>query len=248
SVPFAVSVGRVLPRVVLIGTALATWLTIVVTVDTRKRLLRAMALWEIAATLYAVYGIVQMIGLVAGFDTTLHFLERFSNPDLFVGVGSPVRRRIGDVFRANSMFNDPNILAGFLAAAMTATLALRHRHAELGRRGRAAAETAALFIMGACLLLTQSRSGVLAFAAGATVLFARRPRALGRPGPWIAAGAVLAASVTIAVVLGVDPTLLASRFAGTGDISDNSNRQHLDVFLYGLGLLARYPLTGVGLG
>jgi len=125
SVPFAAAVSRVLPRVVLIGLALVTWLTVVLTVDSRRRLWRGLALWEIAATAYAVYGIVQMIGLVAGFDTSLHFLARYSNPDLFIGVGSPVRRRIGDVFRANSMFNDPNILGGFLAAAMTATLALR---------------------------------------------------------------------------------------------------------------------------
>lgn len=248
SVPFAASVSRVLPRVVLIGAALVTWLTVVITVDSRRRLQRSMALWEIAATVYAVYGIVQMIGLVAGFDTILHFLEKFSNPDLFVGVGSPVRRRIGDVFRANSMFNDPNILGGFLAAAMTAVLALREFHAESGRRLRAAAEVVALCVMGACLLLTQSRSGVLAFVVGAGIVFAHRPRSLGRPGLWIGLAVAVAAIVGVAVALGVDPTLLVSRFAAVTDTSDLSNRTHLEVFRFGLQLIARYPLTGVGLG
>ena len=248
SVPFAAAVSRVLPRVVLIGLALVTWLTVVVTVDTRPRLRRALALWEIVATAYAVYGIVQMIGLVAGFDTSLHFLARWSNPDLFIGVGSPVRRRIGDVFRANSMFNDPNILAGFLAAAMTATLALREHHAEIGRRGRAAAEVLALCVMGTCLLLTQSRSGALAFAVGAGVVFAHRPRSLGRPALWLAIAGGMAVIVGVAFLLGVDSTLLLSRFASISDTSDTSNRLHLGVFLYGLQLVARYPLTGVGLG
>ena len=248
SVPFAASVSRLLPRVVLIGVALVTWLTVVITVDTRPRLARALGLWEIAATGYAVYGIVQMIGLVAGFDTQLHFLAPYSNPDLFIGVGSPVRRRIGDVFRANSMFNDPNILGGFLAAAMAATLALRAFHAEAGRRVRAAFELLALGIMGTCLLLTQSRSGALAFVVGAAIVFAHRPRSLGRPALWLTLVGAAAVIAGVAYLLGVDTTLLVSRFAAISDTNDTSNRQHLEVFLYGLSLVARYPLTGVGLG
>ena len=248
SVPFAAAVSRVLPRVVLIALSLVTWLTVVITVDTRRRLWRALGLWEIVATAYAVYGIVQMIGLVAGFDTNLHFLAPYSNPDLLIGVGAPVRRRSGDVFRANSMFNDPNILAGFLAAGMTATLALREYHAETGRRLRAAFEVLALAIMGTCLLLTQSRSGVLAFVVGAAIVFAHRPRSLGRPALWIGIAAGAASILGVAILLGVDYTLLFSRFADISDTNDTSNKQHLGVFLYGLQLLARYPLTGVGLG
>jgi O-antigen ligase len=52
----------------------------------------------------------------------------------------------------------------------------------------------------------------------------------------------------VAILLGVDYTLLFSRFADISDTNDTSNKQHLGVFLYGLQLLARYPLTGVGLG
>ena len=248
SVPFALSLSKVLARVVLMGISLVTLVSILTTVDTRPRLLRAMALWEVMATLYAAFGIVQMVGMVAGFDTTLHFLEPVSNPNIYLGVGSPVRRRIGDVFRANSMFNDPNILGGFLATAMAGVLALRMYHAESGRRGRARAELVALWIMAICLLLTQSRSGFLALLAGAGVVFAHRPRSLGRPGVWLAVGAGALAMIAVAMLVGVDPTLLLTRFAGTGDINDTSNKQHLEVFLYGLQLIARYPFTGVGLG
>lgn len=248
SVPFALSVSKVLARVVLIGVAVGTFHVVVATVRSRRDLSRAVSVWEVVATLYAVFGIVQMIGLVAGFDTSMHFLEGIANPDIYQGVGAPVRRRIGDVFRANSMFNDPNILGGFLAAAMSAMLALRFHHAETRRRGRAAAETLALILMATCMLLTQSRSGVLALFAGVAVVLAHRPGLLRRPGLWLAAGVTLATMVLVAVLVGTDPTLLLARFAGTGDTNDLSNRQHLGVFAYGLELIARYPLFGVGLG
>ena len=248
SLPFAVSGARVLARVVLNGVSLVTFLTMVTTLRTRKDLWRAVTFWEVTATLYAVFGIVQMIGLVAGFDTSLHFLKGIANPDIYQGVGAPVRRRIGDVFRANSMFNDPNILGGFLAAAMTAMLALRFHHAETGHRRRAALETAGLVIMSVCLLLTQSRSGALALIAGAGVVFAHRPGLLRRPALWIAVGVIVVAMAGVSILVQADPMLLLTRFAGTVDTNDSSNRVHLDVLVYGLELLKRYPFFGVGLG
>lgn len=248
SVPFAVSMSKVLARVVLLGVAGVTFFSAISLVRSRRDLSRAVSLWELTATLYAVFGIVQMVGLVAGFDTSLHFMEGIANPDIYQGIGAPVRRRIGDVFRANSMFNDPNILAGFLAAAMSAMLAMRFHHAETGRRARARLETVGLVLMAVCLLLTQSRSGFLALFAGAAVVLAGRPGLLRRPGLWIAVGGTVAAMLMVSMLVGADPSLLLSRFAGTGDTNDSSNRQHLDVFMYGLQLIARYPLTGVGLG
>ncbi len=248
SLPYAMAPSRVLVRVVLIAMVAVTFIAVVLTVDSRRRLERSLTIWEVVATLYALYGIIQMVGVVAGFDTTLRFMKPYSNPDLFIGIGSPVRRRIGDVFRANSMFNDPNILGGFLAASMTLMLALRERHAEAGRKLRAGVEGAALLIMGACLLLTQSRSGVLGLLVGGGIVLAGKSRGLGRPKLWLGIAAMLVVVVAVAVALGVDPTLLSTRFAGMGDTSDTSNRQHLDVFVYGLQLLARYPLSGVGLG
>jgi hypothetical protein len=248
SLPNAISGSKVLARVVLDLVALVTFLTVVTTLRSREELRRAVTLWEVVATLYAAFAIVQMIGLVAGFDTSLHVLEGISNPDIYQGIGAPVRRRIGDVFRANSMFNDPNILGGFLAAAMSATLAMRFHHAAIGRRLRAALETLALAIMAVGMLLTQSRSGVVALLAGAGVVFAHQPTLLRRVGLWIAVGAILAAMAGVAMLVQADPGLLLTRFAGTADTNDSSNRQHLDVFLYGLELLARFPLFGAGLG
>lgn len=248
SVPFAMSASKVLARVVLLMVAGVTFFTTIATIRSRAELRRAVSLWEVVAALYAAFGIVQMIGLVAGFDTSLHFLQGISNPDIYEGVGAPVRRRIGDVFRANSMFNDPNILAGFLAASMSAMFALRLHHAETGRRARAWAETLALVVMSVCLLLTQSRSGFLALLAGVVVVLGHRPGTLRRPGLWLALAGTGAAMLMVSMALGVDPTLLPARFVGTGDTNDLSNRQHLDVFMYGLDLIRRFPVFGVGLG
>ena len=248
SLPFAVSGARVLARVVLNVVSMVTFLSVVITVRSRTDLRRAVTLWEVVATLYAAFGIVQMIGLVAGFDTSLNFLKGISNPDIYLGVGAPVRRKIGDVFRANSMFNDPNILGGFLAAAMSAMLALRFHHAESGRGRRAALEVLGLVVMSVCLLLTQSRSGLLALLAGVAVVFAHRPGSLRRPALWVAVAGTVAATVGVALLVQIDPTLLVGRLAASGDTNDLSNRTHVDVFLYGLELVARYPFSGVGLG
>jgi O-antigen ligase len=80
------------------------------------------------------------------------------------------------------------------------------------------------------------------------VVLVHRPRLLGKVGPWLVAGTAVVVIVGVVTALGADPTLLLTRLAGVGDTNDGSNRQHLDAFLYGLQLLARYPLTGVGLG
>ena len=106
----------------------------------------------------------------------------------------------------------------------------------------------ALFVMGACLLLTQSRSAALGLFVGGGILLSGNSRGFGKPALWLGVAAMLVVVVGVALALGVDPMLLATRFAGTGDTSDTSNKQHFEAFVYGLQLLARYPLNGVGLG
>jgi len=103
-------------------------------------------------------------------------------------------------------------------------------------------------IMSVCLLLTQSRSGALALIAGAGVVFAHRPGLLRRPALWIAVGVIVVAMAGVSILVQADPMLLLTRFAGTVDTNDSSNRVHLDVLVYGLELLKRYPFFGVGLG
>lgn len=245
---FAPLVGKVFSRVVLGVIVAVVVLLTIDAVHTRRVLRRTIAVWEVSAVLFALYGIVQMAGLVAGVDLSPKLLEQFGNPDLAVGVGTPLRLRIASIFRANSLFNDPNILAGYLAAAIVAMLAMRAHHAAQGRRSRAAFEAAGLAVMAGCLMLTLSRSAFLALGAGLLVLLSQWPRALRRRGFWLALGVALGCAVVVSLTLDINPYLVVQRLTGSLDTNDGSNRVHIEVFLHGLQLATRYPLTGVGLG
>jgi hypothetical protein len=248
SIVFAPLVAKVVGRVVLSVIMAAIVLLTLDGVRTRKVLARVLAVWEISAAFFALYGIVQLVGLATGLDLSPRFLERYANPELAVGVGAPLRMRVENIFRANSLFNDPNILAGYLSAAMVATIALRTHHAAIGRRARAAMETIGLAVMGVCLMLTLSRSGFLALAGGLLVLLSQWPEALRRKRFWFAVGATVCGIILVAIALDSNPFVLVQRMTGSFDTNDGSNRVHRDVFFYGLHLFARYPLTGVGLG
>lgn len=245
---FAPLVGKVFARVVLALLVGVVALIVVEAVRTRRVLARTLAVWEISAVLFAAYGIAQMIGLAVGLDLSPRLLEKYGNPDLAVGVGEPVRLRIQHIFRANSLFNDPNILAGYLAAATAGMLALSNWHSNSGRRVRARFEIAGVAVMLACLLLTLSRSGFLALAAGLSVVVSQWPGALRRPSFWIALVVLLAGTVVAGLALDVNPIVLFQRLTGTFDTNDGSNRVHAEVFLFGLRLFTRFPLTGAGLG
>ena len=248
SLVFAPLPNRVLSRLVLMVMVAFITLITIDSVRSRVTLRRALAVFEVTAALYAAYGIVQMIGMVAGFDLDPHFLEKYANPEMYLGIGAPLRLRIGNIFRANSFFNDPNILGGYLAAGMCVTYSLRAHHAANGRRLRAAAEWLALAIMGLCMVLTMSRSGLVGLAVGGSIALWQFPDVLRRPPFWISLALIVLAAVVGSMAVHIDPMILVQRMSGSFDTGDLSNRTHLDVFLYGLRLLARHPLTGVGLG
>lgn len=248
SIVFAPLVTKVVARAVLSLIMAAIVLLTLDGVRSRKILTRVLAVWEISAVLFALYGVVQLVGLATGHDLSPRLLERYANPELAVGVGAPLRLRVENIFRANSLFNDPNILAGYLATAIVMTIALRTHHAAVGRKARAAMETVGLAIMGVCLMLTISRSGFLALAGGLMVLLSQWPEALRKKRFWFAVGGTLCGIFLVAIALDANPLLLVQRLTGSFDTNDGSNRVHRDVFFYGLQLFARYPLTGVGLG
>lgn len=241
--------GRVWSRTVVIGIALLTFHLALAHVRTGRALQRALAVFEVAAWVMAAYGILQIVSLLAGFDVSLRFLERYGNPDFYYGVGSAYIYRLESFFRANSLFNDSNILAGYLAAALSVTFALTLEHAEQGRRrGRVVLEVVALLTLGICLLLTLSRSGMLAAAAGVATVLAFRPEILRRPGPWIAGGTLAVAAVVAALVLKINPILFVVRLGQSLEGGDLSTRLHREVGLFAWRLFARFPITGGGLG
>jgi O-antigen ligase len=93
-----------------------------------------------------------------------------------------------------------------------------------------------------------SRSGLVALAVGGTIALWQFPAIVKRPSFWLALALIVAATVAGSLAVHIDPGILFQRLGGSFDTSDLSNRTHRDVFVYALRLLARYPLTGVGLG
>ena len=245
----AIALNRVFAKAVLIGVALVTFYLAFTAIRTRAHLGRALSWLEASAFVVAAYGLVQMVGGLMGFDTSLSFIERFSNPDMYLGIGAPVYMRLSKFYRANSFFNDPNILGGFLAATFSVTLALRLHHRSVPRkRSRRRFEDLALIVMAACQLLTLSRSGFLATLVGVGIVLAFLPSVLRAAGFWIGIVVGLGVIAALSLAVGIDPVLLFLRLGQSFDSGDLSSRIHRDVFFYGLALLARFPITGVGLG
>lgn len=246
---YAEMIGKVFARAVLIGLAALTCYLTLVGVRTERQLGRALVWWEGAAMVSVLYGIAQMAGVLMGFQTGLNFLEKYGNPLMYYGIGSPAELNFSWFFRVNAFFNDPNILAGYLAAAMSLTLALLLRHAGVAeRRIRVRFESLLLWMGMICILFTLSRSGILALLAGCATVLVFEPEVLRRGRFWLIAATGLAGAGLVSAALGINPLLLAQRLAQSFNENDISSRVHRDVLFYGFSLLARYPLTGVGLG
>lgn len=248
SIVNAINPARVLSKAMLIPVAALVTYLVATLVRSEGELGRALRWLEISAFVVALYGIAQIVGLFMHWDMGLRFLHRWGNPDFEYAVGAPVVSRGVYVFRANSLFNDPNILGGYLAAAFATVLALRLHHGEQSKdRRRAQLETALLGVLLLCQMFTMSRSGMLGTMAGALVVLRFNPRVARSPRLWVTLGAGLSAVLALATLAGVNPGLLAWRLASSFDPGDLSSTTHLSVALYGLSLIARYPLTGVGL-
>lgn len=244
----ALEIGRVASKGLLIVLAALIVYLILRGVRTRGDLRRSLLWIEGSALVSGVYSIVQVAGGALGWDTSLHFLEKYSNPDIYLGIGAPVLYQLSRVFRANGFFNDPNIEGGYLAAAISLVFALRTAHVSLpGRRRRAVFETVLLLALAVALLLTLSRSGFLATACGLTCVLFFRPDVLQRPAFWITGAVGIGVAIIGSLLSGIDPFLLVVRLGQTFDRTDVSSQQHYEVGLYALKLLARFPITGAGL-
>lgn len=245
----AIDAGRVFAKAVLIGVALVTFYLALEGLRSREDVRRVLRWVEGVALVMALYGILQVVGDIAGFDTSLTFLEKWGNPAFYYGIGAPVIYRLARIFRADSLFNDPNILAGYLAATLPVVMALRSAHGEAsGMRGRARFETALLLVLTLCLLLTLSRSGVLAALSGSAVVLWFMPRVLRSVRFWLTTAGGVVGAGALAASLGINPLLILTRLAMTFDDSDFSSQVHRNVFTYGVQLFARHFPTGVGLG
>jgi len=246
SVAFAYNVPRVLSKAMLAVIAAAIFELTVLSLRNRRDLDRALNWLTASASLVATYGIVQMAGVFLGIDTSLGFLRRWGNPEFEYSVGAPVLYRLTSTFRANSLFNDPNILGGYLAAVLP-LIVVRLLTPRQGRtRMVLVGETAAFLLVLFCLLLTLSRSGFLGAFLGVAVALVFLPEALRRGRLWFGLVAGGTAAVAASAAIGVNALVLLGRLNSALEGTEFSAQVHRDLFRYGLELFARYPLTGIG--
>ena len=243
---YAIDPARVISKSIVIPIAFASFYFTRVSIRDERSLDRAFAWLAIGATLVAGYGIAQMIGIALGRDLSLGFLRRWGNPDFEYSVGAPVLHQLTSTFRANSLFNDPNILGGYLAATLPPIAARAMVGGPRRPAMRSAAYAIVLTLLATCLLFTLSRSGIIGALIGLLVVVAGNPAVLRNARLWWAAGGALGVALIAAARVGVDSLLLAARLVSTFAGNDFSTRTHHEAFVYGMNLFLRHPLTGVG--
>jgi hypothetical protein len=102
----------------------------------------------------------------------------------------------------------------------------------------------ATIVIGAALLLTQTRSAIL---GALVVLFLAFQPAAGRPRHWRTQVAILLAGLAILAVPAAFGTGLATRVKSAGSQTDQSTAGHVSGFWSGVDTIGRHPL-GLGLG
>jgi len=142
------------------------------------------------------------------------------------------------IVRIGSVFIDQLTLAFWLVLPFAVAFE------RVVRRVATPAVLLATILVGAALLLTQTRSAIL---AGLVVAVLSLQPAAGRPRHWRTRAALMLAGLALLAVPAAFGTHLATRFADTNTTADNSSAGHLSRFSVGLQTLAHHPL-GQGLG
>ncbi len=244
----AIEMRPALARAFIIPVAGAAFWSTLTGIRTRAHVSRALIALQWSVAIGAAFGVAQMIAIaVFKRNLDLGFLRRFGNPEFEYSIGAPVIHQLTSTFRANGLFNDPNIFGGFLAAMIPILAALALGPWASASRARFVSVWSTLALGVIALILSLSRSGVLAAVVGMGVLLLLRPSWLRSPRLWTGLGALVVAGVSVAAVAGVKVFLIVARLMGSFSSHDVSARTHESAFVFALELFARFPITGVGL-
>lgn len=175
--------------------------------------------------------VVQTIRYPAYQEAVLHASANLTSVITYGSIGG------GKFVRVGSVFTNELTLAWFLVLPFA--LALER---VVRRASRLALPI--MLLLGAVLLLTQTRSAIV---AAAIVAFLALARAAGRPRHWRTQAALLLAGVALIAIPAAFATGFADRAAATGSQRDNSSAGHISGIYTGLDTVAAHPL-GLGLG
>lgn len=175
--------------------------------------------------------VVQTIRYPAYQEAVLHAPADLANVITYGSIGGAKFVRVG------SVFTNELTLAWFLVLPFA--LALER---VIRRSSRLALPI--MLLIGAVLLLTQTRSAIL---AAVIVAFLALGRAEGRTRHWRTQAALLLAAVALVAVPAAFATGFATRVAATGSQRDNSSAGHISAIYTGVDTVVAHPL-GLGLG
>ncbi|TAK05309.1 hypothetical protein EPO33_05085 [Patescibacteria group bacterium] len=185
----------------------------------------------LSAALQAGLGLWQLFAHEIGASTLLGVAAQHA-----AGPSAVIESAAGRLLRAYGTFPHPNVLGGFLAAALVVALAD-------WRQGRAGiVVSGAVPLIAAGLLASFSRSAWIAAAAGAFVLVAylRLDHRL-----WLRLVAVGVVGILFAIL--VQPYLVA-RVTADGRLEERSINERKLALIQARGIFLAAPLTGVGIG
>lgn len=245
---FALEVRAALTRSFIVPIAGAAFWFTATGLRTRVQLTRALVVLQWGVAVGAAVGVAQMVPFPAVNEAVnLGFLRRFGNPEFEYSVGAPVLHQLTATFRANGLFNDPNIFGGYLAVMFPVLASLALGPWAQKSRARLAGIWTVLALTSVALLLSLSRSGMLAAAGGAFVLILLRPDWLRAARLWTGLAALVATAIAVAAMAGTQVLLIFTRLAESFASHDLSARAHESALIFGLKLFAQFPITGVGL-
>lgn len=205
------------------------------------------------SALSGIIGIAQsFLPFFVGLDPALRFWQRIVIPifsgQTVSGVVSEYSSMVANVggtnfFRASAFFPDPHIASFFWGMTLPFSLALAFQATQQKTKGAQVLFIATTGVIFLADMLTFSRGGYLALIITAVVSFSLLFSKLIRK-HFLQLGIFGVLFTLVALV----PNPLSNRLLSTFDLSDHSTSGRLAIWSEAIHIIAKHPLTGVGLG
>jgi hypothetical protein len=204
------------------------------------------------SALIAVGAIVSAAGVYEAIDPsgwnqfviqTLHY-PQYEMGVLHTQLANPANITIYGSVGGGSIVRIGSVFVNELTLSFWLVLPFAIAFERVVRRTATPAVLLTTILIGAALLLTQTRSAIL---AGLIVAFLALQPAAGRRRHWRTQVALILAGLALLAVPGAFATHFANRVAATNTAADNSSAGHLTGLSTGLSTVASHPL-GQGLG
>lgn len=229
-------------RVIILYMTLFVLLFLTITlVENKTRFNLYLKHYMIIGLILSLYGVLQLLGLLFGFDPDLWFLSRFTRT--YVPVDSPsLLYFVG--FRIRSFFADCNNFAGYLNTVFPLFFAGTLYFSKIKNHRKLFIYGTGALIVGSVLFLTFSRSGWMGLIAGLIVLFVDKRKDIFKSG--VIKYLLLCLLVIAMLILPFKSYLFP--YTELRLTEKASSGMHFFVMESAISMFLSNPLTGVGIG